>query len=177
MQTSNPQVWQYKNGNFLYVKHDLRKYHEESLQTGDNLDWNGTRHCTRANGNLHSSEIQKSTFNKNQHFHRREFLHMHQHIYRSSILLSLYPWSPRKRNYPSAGIQLPGNSGNCPEPAQTKRNNPTICCPVNATSLPQHSQAIGDACYGDAGGSVWKFANFRCSHFKGLYKTPSSEIN
>ena len=32
----------------------------------------------------------------------------------------------------------------------------------HATTLPlQHSTATGDACYGDAGGSVWKFWVFR----------------
>ena len=57
-----------------------------------------------------------------------------------------------------------------PELQQTTRNNHNMlpCKSDQHIPLPQHSQAIGDACYGDAGGSVWKFANFRYSHFKGL---------
>jgi len=32
---------------------------------------------------------------------------------------------------------------------------------INSTSIRQHSSSVGDACYGDAGGSVWKFFKFK----------------
>ena len=39
--------------------------------------------------------------------------------------------------------------------------NGTILRPGSRYQAVQHSQAIGDACYGDAGGSVWKYWIFR----------------
>jgi len=39
--------------------------------------------------------------------------------------------------------------------------NGTILRPGSSYQAIQHSQALGDACYGDAGGSVWKYYTFR----------------
>lgn len=43
----------------------------------------------------------------------------------------------------------------------TWNGNGTIIRPGAQYQGAQHTQAVGDACYGDAGGSVWKFYNMR----------------